>query len=337
MIVRRTNALQYALLVGQGRSGTNYLLELLDQSPATHCRNEPDQLEGAALGRFRRARFFLDEPERDLLEREWDDAVAEAASSMGPRDHVVPGAKDWLYALGRRPGFFWLRMRYLLSHRFGGSGKPMDGREIRFPAWMAKRAELEGAFHVFKLNAASGLAEFVLARRPEARTLHIVRHPGGFAKSWWKRWVLGEGHQQRGAAGKDELQDADRLRALASRDPEWARLMGDVESMSALEAELWWWRYCNERVHELGRGSDAYRLVVFEELTAHPVEVARGVYEFCGIPYGREVETRVGALSRGSRGIAHAWREDLEPEARETVERVLDGSPMAGWWARAAG
>ena len=55
--------LAYALLIGQGRSGTNYLLSLLDQSAATHCRNEPDQLDSSALSRLAEFRFFVgDEP-----------------------------------------------------------------------------------------------------------------------------------------------------------------------------------------------------------------------------------------------------------------------------------
>jgi len=332
MIVRRTDAPSYALLLGQGRSGTNHLLTLLDQSPRTHCRNEPDQVEGAALGRFRGARFFLDDGGRALLEREWDDAVAEAARCMGPRDHVAPDGKDWLSALGRRAGFPWLRLRYLVAPRLGRAGKPMDGRELRFPTWMARRGALEEALHVFKLNAASGLAEFVLERRPEARAVHIVRHPGGFAKSWLKRWVRGEGHQERGRGNQDELRDEERLRELARRDERWARLMGDIERMSALEAELWWWRYCNERIHELGSENPAYRLVVFEDLAARPVDLVREVYAFCDLPLDAVVEARVRALSRPSEGIAQAWRTDLDPEQRGTVERVLDGSPMAAWW-----
>ena len=40
----------YALITGQGRSGTNWLLELFDASSKTFCRNEPDRLEGSPLG-----------------------------------------------------------------------------------------------------------------------------------------------------------------------------------------------------------------------------------------------------------------------------------------------
>ena len=59
--------LAYALLLGQGRSGTNYLLHLLNQSPLTHCRNEPDEVEDSALRRLSPYRFFVDDPEELLF------------------------------------------------------------------------------------------------------------------------------------------------------------------------------------------------------------------------------------------------------------------------------
>ena len=37
-----------ALILGMGRSGTNFLLRLFDASPFTHGRNEPDRIPGSA-------------------------------------------------------------------------------------------------------------------------------------------------------------------------------------------------------------------------------------------------------------------------------------------------
>src|SRR5262245_32660935 len=101
--------LAYALLIGQGRSGTNFLLSLLDQSAATHCRNEPDQLDSSALAGLAEFRFFVDDEAR--LGPLYDAAVRRAACCVGPRDHMAEVDKDWLKRGRRRPGYFYLRQR----------------------------------------------------------------------------------------------------------------------------------------------------------------------------------------------------------------------------------
>lgn len=322
--------IDYALLVGQGRSGTNWLLQLLDQSARTHCRNEPDQAEGSALRGISPFRFFVDDEE--ALGALWDEAIRAAALSMGPRDHRVGHAKTWLLPASRRLGYFWLRHRYLLASKLRPRGLPMDASEVRFPRWMASSARLAEAFHVFKLNAAVGVAEWALGARPEAKVIHIVRHPGGFARSWQTRWVRGEGHQQRSGEAKDELLDEARLVALAARSPEWAATMGDIAAMTPLEAELWWWRYCNESLLRAGAGRSTYCTVVFEALTQDPAGVTREVYRFCGLDWTPAVAERVARAAPDSRGIAKAWRDELDDEALAAVRRVLDGSELAALW-----
>jgi hypothetical protein len=328
-----TAGLAHALLIGQGRSGTNFLLSLLDQSPRTHCRNEPDQLDRSALARLSDFRFFVDDEPR--LAALYPEAVSEAALALGPRDHMAGVPKDWLRPGTARAGYFYLRQRYRLVERLLRRRKPMDGRELAYPRWMAAAPALERAFHVFKLNAAVGLGSWALRSRPEVRVIQIVRHPGGFAKSWLARWVRGQGEQQRGRGNPDRFDDRERLRELARRDPRWARLLGDVEGLDRAEGELWWWRYVNEALHVAGTGSESYRLVLYEDLAVRPLEITRGVYSACGLELDADVAARVQSIARGAEKIARAWRDELEPELVVLVERVLSGSPMEGWWSDA--
>ena len=329
MIAPAVRSLDYALLLGQGRSGTNFLLALLNQSSHTHCRNEPDQSDASALAALRPFRFFVDDEE--LLGELWDDAIHGAAMAFGPRDHIVARPKDWLFPGARRPGFFYLRQRLLARARLEGL-KAMDVGEVRFPAWMTSDSRLERSFHVFKLNAAVGLATWMLAHRPKARGIHIVRHPGGFVKSWLARWVRGQTHQERGAGDKDLLRDEERLRALARRDEAWGRRMGDIDAMERVEAELWWWRYVNESIWERGTGLAGYRRLLFEELAEDPLTTTEAVYELCDLPWTPAVATEVSRIARGSRKIARAWKDELEASVVEVIERVLDDSPMSRWW-----
>ena len=325
-----SKSLDYALLVGQGRSGTNFLLGLLDASASTHCRNEPDQLHHSAMGRLRPYRFFADDgPELGPL---WDYAVRGAALTTGPRDHLCEQRKEWIHRGAQRLGFQWLRNRYRLVHRLRPSGRKMDARECAYPRWMVAPEKLERAYHVFKLNAACGLTSWMLDQRPQARAIQIVRHPGGFVRSWLRRWVQGSDARDRRGCAPGEPRDADRLREAARREHRWAKLFGDIDRLSRVEAELWWWRYCTETVMEAGAGHPHYKLVVYEELAERPLEVARDVYDFCGLAWDETVAGRVSALTRDSARIAHAWKRDLSADAVGAIERVLDRSPLSAVW-----
>jgi len=321
---------EYALLIGQGRSGTNFLLSLLDQSPATHCRNEPDQLDRSALSELNEHRFFVSDPA--ALAACFDAAVGQAARCIGPRDHMADVEKDWLKRGRRRAGYFYLRQRYRAVERLLRRRKPMDGRELVFPGWMVDHERLARSLHVFKLNASVGIGAWALGARPAARVVQIVRHPGGFAKSWLKRWVRGEGGMDRGVGTVDRLRDEDRLREVARRDARWARLLGDIDAMGRAEGELWWWRYVNEALHEAGQGKPGYTCVLYEDLARRPVEVSRRVYGALGLAWDEAIERRVSGIARGAEKIARAWKDELEPELVTLVEKVLDGSAMQAWW-----
>ena len=328
-------SLSYALLIGQGRSGTNYLLSLLDQSPATHCRNEPDQLDSSALALLSPFRFFVDD--EPGLATHFDPAVRQAARCVGPRDHRSDVEKAWLRRGRRRAGYFYLRQRYRAVERLIHRRKPMDGKELVYPGWMVDARELEQSFHVFKLNAAVGYGGWALRERPAARVIHIVRHPGGFLKSWHKRWVRGEGGQERGKGNADTLREEDRLPEIARRDPAWAKLLGDVAAIGRAESELWWWRYLNEALHAAGRGRAGYAHVLYENLAHDPEGVSRAVYGFSGLEWNEALAQRVRSISRGAEKIARAWKDELEPAMVALVEKVLAGSPMEAWWGEDGG
>jgi hypothetical protein len=333
-VTPRSSTLDYALILGQGRSGTNWLLTLLNQSSLTHCRNEPDELPDSSLRRLTPFRFFIDDP--DALEAVFDDAVRGAALTVGPRDHIVRHGKRWLFPGAAGLGTFYLRNRYRLIHKVLRPGYAINGREIPFPRWMTTTGRLERAFHVFKLNAAVGIAGWVFEHRPEVKVLHIVRHPGGFTKSWLTRWVNGEWNRLPGAREENERLARQRLLDLAERDEAWAARLGDVAAMDFVEVELWWWRYCAERIRESGGDRPAYRLLTFEQLAADPPGIAREVFAHCGLPWSDRLANRIARISSSSGQIASAWKDRLEPEVVGTVERVLDGSALSSLWKDAS-
>lgn len=110
------------LISGHCRSGTNWLLTILDLNPRTHCRNEPDRLVNARLyqlpGRFGVATAG------GTFGEQWDYAVREASEWCGGRDHQPRIPKRHLHKCARRRGlhalFFKRRYRRLWNMMLSG-------------------------------------------------------------------------------------------------------------------------------------------------------------------------------------------------------------------------
>jgi hypothetical protein len=94
----------YALIAGHGRSGTNWLLHLLDRSATTHCRNEPNEIAGNAFAALPTPFVPIADGDADAFAGPWSQAVMEAAGQMGDRDRAVATRKSHLSAWAQQLG-----------------------------------------------------------------------------------------------------------------------------------------------------------------------------------------------------------------------------------------
>jgi hypothetical protein len=171
-----------------------------------------------------------------------------------------------------------------------------------------------------------GWIAWVLRNRPEAHVVHIVRHPGGYLNSLRKRmWSELD-------TAKVVQDNRDRLARVAASDPVWADQFGDLEALSAVEAELWYWRYAGETIHQAGEGNPRYHLVAYEELTRNPVGLSRALFRACGLDWDEAVEQAIERISEGSQAIAAAWREQLSGAEVRLIEQILRESPLRDLW-----
>jgi hypothetical protein len=314
----------YVLISGHGRSGTNWLLSVLDKSPYTHCRNEPSHLRGSALAALGKGSVVHEEMPN--LEAGWDDAVDRASRSFGMRDHPFPVRKQHFRGTAQALGMVRAARAKRLHAWLGRLSPSLGKEEWPIPSWLFSRGGAETLMPVLKLNLVPGWVVWALQNRPQARVLHIVRHPGGFLNSWRNRWLS--------RADPDQvMRDNHRLlKTVAKAAPEWAIRFGDIESLSVVESELWYWKYANETTYALGSCSPNYKLIIYGDMVADPVGVAREVYGHCGLPWDADIESSVRSDSRDSSRIAAAWRSSLTSEDVACVERALEGSPFRGWW-----
>jgi len=305
----------YVLIVGQGRSGTNWLLQLLDRSARTFCRNEPYGAVESPLNALNRHRFVVRSDQREL-EAQWDEAARWTSCHMGDRDPRVPVRKHHIYEPSRLLGpYRWVhgpRLRGVLS-RFSPS---LRGQEWPVPWWLGNAGRLASSLPVLKLVAPPGWASFVLKQRPGIPVIHIIRHPGGFLNSWSKRYLA---TQEREAVRRA---NQERLRDIVGEDPAWGAVFGDIEAMDAEESELCYWRYANEVVYLAGRESVDYHNIAYEDLVADPVGVMKPLYEACGLVLDESIERSVRKTEMAS-NVAGAWRENLSEARLRLVERFL--------------
>jgi len=310
----------YALIVGQGRSGTNWLLDLFDQSSETFCRNEPYGAAESPLNELIENRLYV-YPDQGLLEERWDEAARSTSVHMGERDHGISVPKAYLYEFSRVLGLCRAvqgpRSRRLLRLLLPS----LRGGQWRAPSWVANPRKLAEATAILKLVTSPGWAVFVLRRRPTVPVFHIVRHPGGFLNSWVNRWVAGQDTEQN---LRDEQQ---RLRGVAELDREWDERFGEIFSMSIEQCALWYWMYANQVIYEAGKQSDQYHHIVYEDLVADPVAVMKPCYEATGLGWSSDIEARIARSALGSASIASAWRNKLSPERIQLVEEFLQMEP----------
>jgi Sulfotransferase family len=314
----------YATIVGQGRSGTNWLLDLLDLSPQTHCRNEANELAASLLAKLPsptvRSHF-----EKDFGER-WDRAIALSAVRLGMRDRIGAHPKDHLYEPVRQLGGATLLSKRKFRQLLSLTAPNLGESEWPVPGWLATRKNLEQAFLVLKLNQVPAWAEWLLLNRPKALVVHIVRHPGGFLHSWRNRYLA--------ACDPEAVKKAnyERLQQIVNSDSGWGDRFGNLEAMSVAEMELWYWCYATETIHKAGYKRDNYLEIVYENLVRAPLETAQQLYEKCHLPWTVEIEKKVTQSASGSNAIATAWRNKLTPKTIHLVERIVNNSLMSQWW-----
>jgi hypothetical protein len=167
---------------------------------------------------------------------------------------------------------------------------------------------------------------FLLPNRPRAEVFHIVRHPGGYLNSWRNR-VLGRFGEPRISS-----QNCERLREIAEGDARWSERFGEIEAMDVFESELWYWRYFNETVYEIGHGFPHYRMVVYEDLAAHPVDETKRAYDSIGLEWNEEIATWTADLCAKSTMLAAKWQQELTPEQKHLADRFAEESPLWNSW-----
>ncbi|MDX1565249.1 MAG: sulfotransferase [Phycisphaeraceae bacterium] len=315
------------LIVGLGRSGTNWLLDLFDLSAETFCRNEPNEIAASPFQSLFPSLPVIRSEEN--FGEAWDHAVTQTVMRMGERDHPNHGKKKYFYPISR----------VLKLHRLVQNPRPrallarcmpsLRQGEWPMPRWLGNRRKLQEARAVLKILRSAAWVAWVLNHRPNVRVFHIVRHPGGFLNSYRNRYLRDQDD------GRVIQQSRQRLKKIAEAEPDWARRFGDIDRLGVVGLELWYWLYHTETVHAAGRDSPGYRLVVYEQLSKNPVGNITSLYETCGLGWDPPSASQIGRLLTPSEDIAWKWKQQLGAADREAVEAILEQADGVHFWQAA--
>jgi hypothetical protein len=315
----------YVVLTGAGKSGSKRVLKLFDLSPQTHCRCEPNEVPGSPLAEMP-GRRSLQADSAEHLDATWDDAITTTAERISGRDRQPTPPKHHLWRWSRRLQLYRLIKHRKLRRLLGREMASPQGAEWQFPRWLGDRCALARATPVLKISMAPGWIAWLLQHRPNARVVNIVRHPGAYLHSHIGRWLKVADPED------NRRRNRDRLHAVAHHDPQWTGPTQRIDSMCAIESELWYWRYVYESLHAPGSKRSNYLLLRDEEVVADPGAAAKRLYAFAGLDCAAALTTYVAKMAPHWQDRTAPWRQLLEDDHVALVERVLAGSELETWW-----
>jgi hypothetical protein len=325
------------IVTGNGRSGSNWLLDILDASPDTHCRNEPHSIKDSPMNYI----AFLDSPKQvdELLPNIWDESVNRSRCHMGERDHSINNSKDYVYRWSQSFGLTNLIQRKnAIKFLKSVSSKYRQG-EWPMPWWIGSQNKLADATVVLKIiNLYPWIVSWVLKNKPGTPVIHIVRHPGGQLNSFLRRYVS---NCDEAESKHQELRRKSILKAIAMAHPQYKDVFGDIDSLSWVESLACYWRANNELIFQNGQSLSNYKRVIYEDLADDPLGVAKNIYSFCNLQWSQSVEDIIasgleesvfGKVHGGPQAVVSKWKTQLPEEYHGLITEILAGSFMRSWW-----
>lgn len=303
------------LLFGLPRSGTTWLGKIFDSHPETLYRHEPDSVLHATD-----IPLFVDSAEHDeyepLVRPYVDRLVTVRTPKVSSKLPLFP--KTYL----SRPAFLVRRGLIVLSKIVERYWRPLAIPDLIRPG---DRPKVRLVWKSIESNGRLGLFAKAL---PEARVIHIIRHPCGNLASILRGEATG------GFTASESLsEDYGIIRLLLDTQAATSRKLS-LEQMRALtpvERLAWIWALTNENVMNATDGAANCTTIRYEDLCADPLEVSRRLFAFARLPWHRQTEDFIRLSTERESRKFHSvfkipakavsrWREELPgPD----IDRIL--------------
>ncbi len=315
------------LLFGLPRCGTSWIGKIFDSHPQTLYLHEPD-----SWGRLNWLPLFADVTVDVAGQRRIENFVAgfSMARETKVRASTPIFPKAYRGSVGNRLFATSAWTAKLLAHLRGEWPLPWVGR--------AGRGELVQP--VWKSIESLGRLPWLLAALPQARAVHLLRHPAGFVAS-----VLRGESAGRFTAADPASEDYGLYEILATTEP--ARRRGldlpTFRTMLPVERLAWRWVIYNEAALTVG-ASHRCLVMPYERVCEEPGERTRQMFDFVGLPWHAQTEDFVHASTTREQSAyysvfkdplraANKWRDALPVEVVTRIRAVVADTALAQHYA----
>ncbi|MEO0975505.1 MAG: sulfotransferase, partial [Pseudomonadota bacterium] len=249
---------------GSGRSGTTLLAKLLDASPETLYRHEPDKLlKEAALP------FLPEAPDYEALKP----VAAEYLTALTrPASASVSGKRPRFPKAYRSPLGDWCQGALLPA--YGAAERA--GLALAVPDLVRS----ERFFYLIKSVSSVCRVPLFAAAAPQARFIHIVRHPGAVLAS------LLRGIEQQLMSRNVFIEEVAGMANAKDFDLPLDRL----HELSFEEQATYAWMIQNDKSERELEDDHHYYLLSYEDLCLNTKERVREMCAFIGIEYVPQME-----------------------------------------------
>jgi hypothetical protein len=194
----------------------------------------------------------------------------------------------------------------------------------------------EQASVVWKSIESSGRLGLCIQALPQARAIHLTRHPCGYVASVMRghaaRRFTGE------APGTDDRWLLKLLLATAT-GKQHGLTVDDLARLPLDERLAWRWVLIQEKILADVAGCERVLTVQYEDVCARPIEMTRRMFTFAGLDWQAQTERFIEASTHGTgtdyysvfknpQASADRWRSELSPPVIERIQQILRESPL---------
>jgi hypothetical protein len=306
------------ILIGLPRSGTTWIGKIFDSHPET---------------------LYLHEPDSAILITELPLVVSPAhengARILSPvltrtlslRFARVVGVFPHFSKSYRTPPRDWFHRQLALGAKISS---PLLG-EISVPDLITPGCS---ARIVWKSVESLGRLGLIARTMPDARIIHIVRHPGG----WITSYARGRRERRFHSGDRDEFWAFELLESTPAAKRRGLTI-ASFQGMSDLERDVWAWVLWNEQASEACTGLGNVMMIRYEDVCAAPVDESKRIFQFAQLTWASQTENFIQrststhsdqfySVFRDPQIAANLWRRSISPDDLEVIESILQGSAI---------
>lgn len=315
------------LLFGMPRSGTTWLGKIFDSHPDTLYRHEPD-----AWGRLNALPLLADAGQYRRFAESVERFVASLASMRDVKvSATLPVFKKRYYSA----------LDHYLQVGSVKAAKAIAKVLGEFPVLLPKPKGDQPVL-VWKSIESLGRLGVLSHLYPEARCIHILRHPCGYVASVLRGEAKGKFSER--LAGSEDYGIYERL--LETQQARRRNLsMSDMKAMHPVERLAWRWLLFNEKAMEDIENAANCRSIRYEDVCRNPETATRQMFEFVGLDWSAQTGEFIGASTTNQREsyysvykdplrAANKWRSELDNEDIQRIWSVVAESKPGRDYAR---